>query len=52
MPSPFACSPVVCECSWKITQIKKTNKKNNNYLKNVKKIVKLVKENCKDTKLS
>ena len=28
MPSPFPCSPVICECLWKKTQIeKKTNKK-------------------------
>ena len=25
MPSPFPCSPVICECSWKKTQIEKKN---------------------------
>ena len=23
MPSPFPCSPVICECSWSKTQIEK-----------------------------
>ena len=23
MPSPFPCNPVICECSWKKTQIEK-----------------------------
>ena len=28
MPSPFPCSPVVGECSWKKTQTEKKKKKN------------------------
>ena len=27
MPSPFPCSPVICECSWKKTLIEKKNAK-------------------------
>ena len=27
MPSPFPCSPVIRECSWRKTQIEKKNKK-------------------------
>ena len=27
MPSPFPCSPVIRECSWKKTQIEKKKKK-------------------------
>ena len=27
MPSPFPCSPVIRECSWKQTQMEKTNNK-------------------------
>ena len=26
MPSPFPCSPVICECSWKKTQTEKKKK--------------------------
>ena len=29
MPSPFPCSPVIRECSWKKTQIEKKNKQAN-----------------------
>ena len=39
MASPFPCSPVGCECSWKKTQIEKKNKqkkKNNNNNHNMK----------------
>ena len=27
MPSPFPCSPVICECSWKKTHIEKQKTK-------------------------
>ena len=31
MPSPFPCSPVIRECSWKKTQIEKKKKKKKKY---------------------
>ena len=36
MPSPFPCSPVIREWSWKKTQIEKKQKKNRSWHKNPK----------------